>query len=108
EEREFINGAREKKGDIRKFIETYSGKLKTWFVSSEKRKLTCRWPFEKSFITVDGFVTPCCIRMDPEVINFGNIFETPFRDIWNSKQYRDIRGTLVGNLSNPVCDNCPD
>jgi len=82
--------------------------LEIGFLSSEKRKLKCRWPFDSCFITVDGFVTPCCIRANPEVFNFGNIFETPFKEIWNGEKYQKFRETMIKNLPNPICDNCPD
>ncbi len=43
-----------------------------------KRKKTYHWPFTSCFLTCDGYVTPCCIRQDPSVFNFGNIFKMPF------------------------------
>jgi MoaA/NifB/PqqE/SkfB family radical SAM enzyme len=46
--------------------------------------------------------------MDPEVFNFGNIFEIPFKEIWNGKRYQGFRETMIKNLPNPICDNCPD
>lgn len=59
-------------------------------------------------LRTDGCVTPCCIRADPDVINFGNVFEMPFEDVWNGKTIRKFRRDQVLNLFNPVCDSCPD
>jgi len=108
-EASFINKAREVKQKIHEYVEMCRKEGFTiYFSSSEKRKLKCRWPFDSCFITVDGYVTPCCIRMDPEAINFGNIFEKPFKKIWNSEKYRMFRRSMIRNLPNPCCDNCPD
>jgi MoaA/NifB/PqqE/SkfB family radical SAM enzyme len=111
EERKFIEKAREKSDEIKKLVnnckEKYP-KLRIGYVSSIKRKTKCFWPFSATFITVDGFVTPCCIRMDPEVINFGNIFEKDFKSIWYSDKYIDFRRTFINNTFNPICDYCPD
>jgi len=75
---------------------------------SDKFKLKCRWSFDYCHITVDGFVTPCSIRTDPDVFNFGNIFETSFKEIWNSKKYQQFRQTIIEDLPNSICDSCPD
>jgi radical SAM protein with 4Fe4S-binding SPASM domain len=111
EERKFIEKAREKSREIRELIESVRGKypnIKIYYLPSTKRKQTCTWSFTATFITVDGFVTPCCIRMDPEVINFGNIFEDDFKSIWYSDKYIKFRRSLIENSPNPICDNCPD
>ena len=110
EERNFVQQARKFKEEIQQKIslKQRTESMEISFLSSEKRKIECRWPFDSCFITVDGFVTPCCIRMDPEVFNFGNIFETPFKEIWNGKKYQEFRETMMKNLPNPICDNCPD
>lgn len=111
EERAFIQKAREKSREIRELIMSCRQKyrnVKIYYSSSARRKTTCPWPFLAAFITVDGFVTPCCIRMDPEVINFGNVLEEDFRSIWYSDKYVNFRRSLIRNAFNPICDNCPD
>lgn len=110
-EREFIMKAREMSEEIRMQIEIAKEaypSMNIIYVSSAKQKLTCKWPFIWTLITVDGFVVPCCRRLNPEVFNFGNIFETSFEEIWNSKKYVDFRKSLSRNLKNPICDECPD
>jgi radical SAM protein with 4Fe4S-binding SPASM domain len=54
-------------------------------------------------------VTPCCENgSDPERINFGNIFEQSFADIWNSEQYQKFRLVLQSTDSRPaICTDCP-
>jgi radical SAM protein with 4Fe4S-binding SPASM domain len=83
--------------------------IEVGFMPSGKRKANCRWPFDSLFITVDGYVTPCCIRMDPDVFNFGNIYNVKdFGDIWHSKKYRAFRDSMLHDKPNMLCDDCPD
>jgi len=109
-ERKFIQQSRKFKKEIQKIILEHKEKkiIEIQYLFSDQRKNKCFWPFYYCFITVDGFVTPCCIRMDPEIFNFGNIFEEPFKEIWNGIKYQKFRETMIKNLSNPICDNCPD
>jgi len=111
EESEFIKESR----TIRKKIVAIVSKYKKVFEENNiylsyesKGKKDCFFPFITCFISFDGYVTPCCIRQDPAVINFGNIFKMPFTKIWNSRKYKIFRNTMIRNLPNIVCDNCPD
>jgi len=108
---EFVKKVREKHNEIKlKVLELRKKyrKLKIYYMPSTKRKKTCEWSFYSTFITVDGYVTPCCIRMDKDVFYFGNIFQKPFMEIWNGEKMKQFREANIKNLSNPVCDLCPD
>ena len=66
------------------------------------------------FIFVDGSVIRCCTsnehneRDRQRAARMGNVFETPFREIWNGKEYKKLRKDLrSGNLSGPGCEDCP-
>ena len=78
------------------------------YVGQEKIKPVCRWMFNNIFISADGYVTPCCKRLNPEVFNFGNIYKENFAEIWNGKACRDFRRTMIEDTPNPVCDTCPN
>lgn len=67
----------------------------------------CQWPFYGCIITWDGFVSPCCLQPDPDVLNFGNLFETDFKKIWQSSSYRDFRNRVETDCE-PICAQCPD
>lgn len=69
----------------------------------------CKWPWKGSYITADGFVTPCCENgSDPKKINFGNLFEIPYEKIWNGEGYREFRQGLKSRSSRPtICEACP-
>lgn len=71
------------------------------------RRRSCKWPWKSCYITAEGFLTPCCIRgSNPDTINFGNIFETPFGEIWNNTAYQVFRGKLKSKVPPEVCLGC--
>ncbi len=112
-ESKFITESRQYSHDIRNHVSVLKNKLKPHgievvYLDSSPMKDDCSWPFTGTFITSDGFVTSCCIRMDPEVNNFGNIFKNDFKDIWNNEKYREFRNAMILGTSNGVCDNCPN
>ncbi|MEI7824445.1 MAG: radical SAM protein [Chlorobiaceae bacterium] len=66
----------------------------------------CQWPFHGCNITWDGFVSPCCLQPDPDLLNFGNLFESDFEMIWQSSSYRDFRARVKADCE-PICVECP-
>lgn len=67
----------------------------------------CKWPWKSCYISIEGFITPCCIHgSNPDIINFGNIFERPFKEIWNSNKYREFRKKLKSNIPEGICIGC--
>lgn len=66
----------------------------------------CRAPWESPYITIDGFLTPCCRITDPLVINFGNLLTTPFQEIWHGPKAEQWRKKFL-QASPPVCAGCP-
>jgi len=43
---------------------------------------------------------------DPRVSNFGNLLRTDFRDIWNGKEYIDLRKNTLKGKSLSFGKNC--
>lgn len=77
-------------------------------VSSDKRSRSCKWPWRSCYVSVEGFVTPCCLNgCNPQIINFGNIFDNEFEDIWNSSEYKKFRHELKSPNCPEVCKSCP-
>jgi len=108
---DFIKESRKVSQNIKSKIDdlqTVNMPIRVGHIASTPRKNTCTWPFNNVFITVDGFITPCCIRMDPNVFNFGNIYEEEFTDIWNGDKYVYFREANLSDLNNIICDNCPN
>jgi radical SAM protein with 4Fe4S-binding SPASM domain len=66
----------------------------------------CKRPWLSTSILADGYVVPCCRVISPEEINFGNVFQEDFKDIWNSTKYMAFRKSLKGASRPAACDNC--
>jgi radical SAM protein with 4Fe4S-binding SPASM domain len=67
---------------------------------------TCPWPWQSAYIAANGDVIPCSIIADADVIKMGNVFETPFSEIWNGSAYRALRAQ-IRNHDHPVfCQAC--
>lgn len=95
-----------------KYARTVAGEVKVHFdyvnIPDNSLGRSCKWPWRSCYITADGFVTPCCIHgTDPGILNFGNIFEEKFNDIWNNKLYQNFRQQLKSNAIPPLCIGCP-
>jgi radical SAM protein with 4Fe4S-binding SPASM domain len=69
-------------------------------------KKKCKWPVRSSYIDNQGFVSPCCIIGDSKVINFGNINQNNFKEIWNSINYIKFREDINNNNLPSFCKNC--
>lgn len=68
----------------------------------------CKWPWRSCYISVEGFVTPCCLNgCNPQIINFGNIYSEKFENIWNGTGYREFRQRLKSSRPPKVCKACP-
>ena len=67
-------------------------------------ELLCQWPFERSYVSSDNRVVPCCMIADPdtfEIKSSGNFVKT-----WQSDEYAEFRKShLTGNIPQ-VCKSC--
>lgn len=66
----------------------------------------CIWPWQSGFISTDGRVVPCCLLADPEIISFGNMLETPFKEIWNGEKIKSLRASLKKGDLRRYCQDC--
>lgn len=66
----------------------------------------CQWPFHGCNITWDGFISPCCLQPDSDILNFGNLFDTDVEMILQSSSYRDFRSRVKADCE-PICAKCP-
>lgn len=78
-------------------IEKWKKQIKTHIITESFGKSSnnlgqCKLPWFSPNVTAEGFVTPCCTISNPSILNMGNIFETPFEQIWNSKEFASFRG----------------
>lgn len=61
----------------------------------EGRSPDCIYPWVQVYVSVDGFVTPCCALQMDERVTLGNMFEEGFDAVWNGKAYRKMRKDIV-------------
>ena len=104
------------KGDETKFEET-----KEWFPKEEKyrkynfltkkRKYVpkgCPFLWKQTLINWDGSISPCCSCYDAR-FDFGNMFESNLKTVWNGEKYRAARKLIGRGKSNKIktiCSNC--
>lgn len=78
-------------------------------VEDNKEPIECCASWAVPFITVDGVVYPCCgltegnQRKHIDKAAFGNVFDAPFRQIWNNDGYRDLKTKISQGLSPDIC-----
>lgn len=84
-------------------IESTSVKIK--FPPVEKNRLGCTWPYTSAYISVEGLLCVCCECHDPRILNFGNILEKPFLELWNSTDYNRFRSDFEQKKA-AICRNC--
>lgn len=84
--------------NIRDFLENPSNQCERM---AEK---PCFYPWYNPCVTWDGYVVPCDLYCDNEIV-FGNAFEEPFMKIWNNKKAQKFRKQLVKNRKG-VCSRC--
>lgn len=64
---------------------------------------TCRWLWDATYVTANGFVTPCCFSYEGD---FKNLLDTPFESIWNGDFHTTFRRELLEGLPD-ICSKCP-
>ena len=85
---------------------------KVWFwqasdkYSSSSRDKLCPWPFERSYVSSDMRVAPCCMIGNPDVYEVGKGVGDSFSKVWFSEEYNEFRRAHeTGNIPE-VCQNC--
>ncbi|MFA5173807.1 MAG: radical SAM protein [Candidatus Pacearchaeota archaeon] len=64
----------------------------------------CFYPWYNPCITWDGYVVPCDVHCNNEIV-LGNAFIEPFMKIWNNKKARQFRKQLLKKRVG-VCEKC--
>lgn len=66
----------------------------------------CPVPFDEPTVDADGNVYPCNLFTDAS-LSMGNVYETPFLEIWHGPNFMRFREMLMdqGGLL-PICNRC--
>jgi len=109
-------------GALHNYTDLDPGTYKVYGPRRRRALPWCYWPYLFMLIKYNGDVIPCCnhrvgaqysAATDPRVI--GNVFETSVRQVWNSREYRELRrlalnpGLIRSNeaLESAFCNECP-
>jgi predicted O-linked N-acetylglucosamine transferase (SPINDLY family)/MoaA/NifB/PqqE/SkfB family radical SAM enzyme len=65
----------------------------------------CRRPFHAVYVTVDGFLTPCCLTNDPDLMGRVNLAETRFDQAWASPGVRRFLASYF-DREPAICQGC--
>jgi MoaA/NifB/PqqE/SkfB family radical SAM enzyme len=70
--------------------------------------MICPRPFYQAYLSTDGSVFACPSDDQPPDLRMGNVSETPFSEIWNSKKYCEFRRQMCLNgwQNTETCRNC--
>jgi len=71
----------------------------------EERK-GCYWPRSMAYVTVDGYVTPCCNYYDHREFYLGHVDEKSGEEIWNDGPYKAFRKRLLNGDMPMYCGIC--
>ncbi|MBF0316663.1 MAG: SPASM domain-containing protein [Nitrospirae bacterium] len=108
----FVAKSRVVEGEIIAQVAAYRTRLAkvgiaVTYGGSGRRAGACWWPFFGCFISCDGLVTPCCIRMHPEFFSMGNALEEDLGDIWYGMGYGEFRRSMLRTNASVICGLCP-
>ena len=67
---------------------------------------TCMELWHRPFVTIDGYVTPCCYLPHQSMMNMGNLNEMSFEEIWFGPAYERLRWQHLTNRPPERCAVC--
>lgn len=74
--------------------------------NAQTKPADCSFPWFSTYITVDGYVKPCCLFSYLDG-GFGNILQDRFELIWNNRLYRQFRQSIKkGQSPHQRCQGC--
>lgn len=76
------------------------------FSTQDSRGDGCFWYKKGVYISWNGYVNPCCLRPNYTEFNLGNVFERNIREIWNSREYIELRRDLAMKRNPVICKGC--
>ncbi len=71
----------------------------------EKSAYRCMRPFVAPFVTVEGYLTPCCTTYDPALLGYANIAEKPLKELWVQPTFQSWITEYTKN-SHAICKEC--
>jgi pyrroloquinoline quinone biosynthesis protein E len=72
--------------------------------STHSRETICTWPFERSFVSSDMRVVPCCMIANPDVSDLGDAKR--FIAEWHGEPYQEFRRAHLEGRIPDICKAC--
>ena len=66
----------------------------------------CSLPYNAPFITVDGYLTPCCRTFDKDIFAYGNLKQHYFKKLFYSKRYDAHQQNINKGIYPNFCRGC--
>jgi radical SAM protein with 4Fe4S-binding SPASM domain len=70
------------------------------------RQSPCACAWNSTYIAANGDVVPCSVIADADIVKMGNVFETDFKEIWNSPAYQSLREQITNHDLPEYCKHC--
>lgn len=69
-------------------------------------KLPCSYPFNSVIVTVEGYLTACCMDFE-NMLAYANLNNVSLKDAWNNSTINEFRKRhLKKDVVGTICDNC--
>jgi radical SAM protein with 4Fe4S-binding SPASM domain len=66
----------------------------------------CDWPWQRAYLSYQGYAMPCCMVSTPDRINFGNMSEQGVAAVWTNDDYQNFRDQLNSEHPPEICRTC--
>lgn len=66
----------------------------------------CLLPWGHFYVSWNGWMTPCCAKPFPKILNFGNVFKDGLMGTLNTQEYRHFRTQWYKNETPDFCTRC--
>ena len=66
----------------------------------------CLLPWGHFYVSWNGWMTPCCAKPFPKILNFGNVFKDGLMGTLNTPGYRHFRSQWYRNETPDFCQRC--
>lgn len=94
--------------NLKELLEDFDLYWKKYNRLTQDEDIKCIMPWFSSYINMKGDVKPCCsFGVHDDIGTMGNVFESGFKEIWNSTAYEELRHEMKnGERPYKICKNC--
>jgi radical SAM protein with 4Fe4S-binding SPASM domain len=75
-------------------------------LSHRPKRRACTFLDGQPFITWDGYLTPCCLRPNPTVFNFGNVLTDGLKAVMQGEKYQSFITSMKEGKFPEICQGC--